>query len=226
MDERKRNYNEWLADRASISDNISVDNSRENIIKLAMTDLMRNDLRLSHTVILTNKEAALWMVDNPLKIESISDPSVINLLIDTLRGAIDRSDGLPKPTIDRMTELIGVLQMRKSQPQLAPVSVAAAGAAPVSVAPRPQVSVAPRPQSVSVAAAAPVSDVDPRLSFLMDLLEQQKESMSNQNYLDGVNALRDLYKEDQKKRGGSHRQRTKNTKKFKKSRRSKKSRRH
>ena len=144
------------------------------------------------------------------EIESISDPSVINILIDTLRHAIDHSDGLPKPTIDRMNELIRVLQMRKSQPQLAPVSVA----------PRPPVSVAPRPQSVSVAAAAPVSDVDPRLSFLMDLLEQQKESMSNQDYLDGVNALRDLYK-DQTKRGGSHRQRTKNMKKSKKSRKTK-----
>lgn len=109
--QRKREYEKWLDDRKRIAYEfaVPVDNSRDNIIKMAMIDLIKNNRILAYKVILKNKEAALWMIDHSLEIESISNQIVKDLLNDTLRSVISKPDGVPSSAIEKMEALSDAL---------------------------------------------------------------------------------------------------------------------
>jgi len=125
---RLRNYKKWLANRLSVSDTMSVDNSRKNIINLAMTDILNANSTTFDTTIIQDHEAVSWMSENVPKLETIphlprgTDRDVINFLNKLLISEINyltdvnqrkrASDGLPRPSIDRMNELREVLKKR------------------------------------------------------------------------------------------------------------------
>lgn len=74
-----------------------------------MIDLIKNNRILAYKVILKNKEAALWMIDHSLEIESISNQIVKDLLNDTLRSVISKPDGVPSSAIEKMEALSDAL---------------------------------------------------------------------------------------------------------------------
>ena len=70
MSSREQLHKEWLADRASISGNISVNNSRENLINMAMNDFLNNNYKLFEKFVVRDSEASVWMLMNePLVIK-------------------------------------------------------------------------------------------------------------------------------------------------------------
>ena len=228
MESRVRAYNEWLAGRQS--DSMVMDNSRANIINMAMESGLQGNWRLFNLVIATDQEAVEWMFNHVPTLESISNPRVINVLIEMLQSEIgyvnrvaaeqEPSDGHRRPTIGQMNELIRGLKSGPLRPALAaPAPASAAPApAPASAAPAP-VPVAPAP-----VAPAPASAVDPRLLRLMAILEAQVEAgtMSDGDYYIAMKDLKSLY--DNPKQQGGFPRRIKNSKKSNKSNKSNKSR--
>ena len=230
MESRVRAYNEWLAGRQS--DSMVMDNSRANIINMAMESGLQGNWRLFNLVIATDQEAVEWMFNHVPTLESISNPRVINVLIEMLQSEIgyvnrvaaeqEPSDGHRRPTIGQMNELIRVLKS-------GPLRPASASAAPASAAPAPAtVPVAPAPASAAQApapvASAPASAVDPRLLRLMAILEAQVEAgtMYDGDYYIAMKDLKSLY--DNPKQQGGFPRRIKNSKKSNKSNKSNKSR--
>ena len=127
-------YKQWLAGRTGDM----VDNSRENIINMAMEEsCLKDEWKLFDIVIVTDQEAVEWMFHHVPTLKSISTPRVINFLIKILQSEIgyvnrvatgeEQSDIHRRPTIDEMNELIRILSA-------APASAAPASAAPASAA--------------------------------------------------------------------------------------------
>lgn len=232
MESRVRAYNEWLAGRQS--DSMVVDNSRANIINMAMESGLQGNWRLFNLVIVTDQEAVEWMFNHVPTLESISNPRVINVLIEMLQSEIgyvnrvaaeqEPSDGHRRPTIGQMNELIRGLKSGPLRPALAAPAPASASAAPASASAAPA-PVAPAPASASASAAqapvpvapAPASSVDPRLLRLMAILEAQVEAgtMSDGDYYNAMMDLKSLY--DNPRQQGGFPRRIKNSKKSKKS---------
>ena len=239
MESRVRAYNEWLAGRQS--DSMVMDNSRANIINMAMESGLQGNWRLFNLVIATDQEAVEWMFNHVPTLEYISNPRVINVLIEMLQSEIgyvnrvaakqEPSDGHRRPTIGQMNELIRGLKSGPLRPALAAPASASAAPAPatVPVAPAPA-PVAPAPASASAAQAsapvapAPASAVDPRLLRLMAMFEAQVEAgtMSDGDYYNAMMDLKSLY--DKPRQQGGFPRRIKNSKKSNKSNKSNKSR--
>jgi len=126
-------YKQWLAGRTGDM----VDNSRENIINMAMEEsCLKDEWKLFDIVIVTDQEAVEWMFHHVPTLKSISTPRVINFLIKILQSEIgyvnrvatgeEQSDIHRRPTIDEMNELIRILSA-------APASAAPASAALMSL---------------------------------------------------------------------------------------------
>ena len=128
---RLRIYKKWLTDRERLSDTMSVDNSRKNIINLAMTDILNVNSTTFDTTMIQDHEAVSWMSENVPKLETMphlprgTDRDVINFLNKLLTSEINyltdvnqrkrASDGLPRVSIDRMNQLREVLKKRLSE---------------------------------------------------------------------------------------------------------------
>ncbi len=128
---RRALYQQWLAGRGIDF----ADNSRENIINMAMEESCLNGKwGLYNIVIVTDQEAVEWMFNHVPTLKSISKPDVITVLIEILHSEIvyvnkvatgeEQSDGHIRPTIDKMNDLIRTLE----QASAAPASAAPASA--------------------------------------------------------------------------------------------------
>ena len=136
--ERKRQYIKWLDERKSIAYQfaVPVDNSRPNIINMAMKDLvLRNSPALFGLGIITDNEAALWMSQNIPTLESTQKTRLlieilnaeINYVNDVIAGT-QKDDKKARPSVEKMMEMIEIL--KKPRPVVASASAAPAAAAP------------------------------------------------------------------------------------------------
>lgn len=217
-------YHAWLQGRQGDM----VDNSRENIIDLAMNNIVSGrDSTLFGTVIIEDCEAASWMSQNISKLESAAGrfrQFLIAILTDEIRyltavtAGTQPDDKKARPTIERMNAMIQILKNPQPVAPAPVASAAPASAAPASVAPAP---VAPAPVAPAQA-PAPASSVDPRLVRLMDILDEQSFTMSTAAYVAAMNDLKSLHENPKKQQGGFPR-RIKNSKKSNKSNKSKNS---
>lgn len=116
---RKERYDKWLKERekAAHSFGVPVDNSRTNIINIAMDDVLRNNIGYFEVGLITDNEAAMWMSQNILKLESTRHTGLliailideINYVNDVIAGAKE-DDKKARPTVEKMREMIEILQ--------------------------------------------------------------------------------------------------------------------
>ena len=121
-------YHRWLAGRTGDM----VDNSRENIINLAMNDVVRGSGDLFRITMIEDDEAAWWMSQNIPKIKSTIHyrPAMIKLL----NRAKANSNSKIKISIEKMEEMIEILN---SPPVAAPAAAALVSESAPAAAPAP-----------------------------------------------------------------------------------------
>jgi hypothetical protein len=119
MSSREQLHKKWLADRASISDNISVDNSRENLINMAMNDFMNNNYKQFENFVVRDSEASVWMLMNePLVVSANMNLKTRETLVDMLHQQIIYGEkeiqtmGATKRPIQEMKRLKSILEER------------------------------------------------------------------------------------------------------------------
>ena len=119
MSSREQLHKKWLADRASISDNISVDNSRENLINMAMNDFMNNNYKQFENFVVRDSEASVWMLMNePLVLSSNMNIKTRETVVDMLHQQIVYGEkeiqtmGATKRPIQEMKRLKSILEER------------------------------------------------------------------------------------------------------------------
>lgn len=119
MSSREQLHKKWLADRASISDNISVDNSRENLINMAMKDFMNNNYKQFENFVVRDSEASVWMLMNePLVLSSNMNLKTRETVVDMLHQQIIYGEkeiqtmGATKRPIQEMKRLKSILEER------------------------------------------------------------------------------------------------------------------
>jgi hypothetical protein len=117
MSSREQLHKEWLADRKSISDTISVDNSRENLINMAMNDFLNNNHTRFENFVVRDSEASVWMLMNePLVLSSNMNVRKRETAIDILHQQITYGEkeiqtmGTSKRPIRKMKRLKSILE--------------------------------------------------------------------------------------------------------------------
>lgn len=128
MGTREEEYIKWLKKREADAYHFSVpvDNSRTNIIKIAMDDLvLRNNGSYFSVGIITDNEAALWMSlsENIPKLESTRQTRLlIAILNDEIKYVKDVIEGIKqydkkaRPTVEKMREMIEILEKPRPVP--------------------------------------------------------------------------------------------------------------
>ncbi len=127
MEERVKKYEKWLKKREADAYHfgVPVDNSRPNIINIAMDDLvLRNDSGYFSLGIITDDEAALWMSlpQNIPKLESTRKTGLlIAILNDEIKYVNDvkgtkEYDKKARPTVEKMREMIEILKKPRPVP--------------------------------------------------------------------------------------------------------------
>lgn len=142
MGTREKEYVEWLKNREADAYHFSVpvDNSRTNIIKIAMDDLvLRNNGSYFSVGIITDNEAALWM-SLPENIPKLESTRQTRLLIDILNDEIKyvndviagtkKDDKKARPTVEKMREMIEILEKPRPVPSESASASASAPPAP------------------------------------------------------------------------------------------------
>jgi len=128
MEELVKKYDKWLKKREADAYHfgVPVDNSRTNIINIAMDDLvLRNDGGYFSLGIITDDEAALWMSlsQNIPKLESTRQTRLlINILNDEINYVNDviagtkKDDKKVRPSVEKMREMIEILKKPRPVP--------------------------------------------------------------------------------------------------------------
>ena len=115
--ERELRHSKWLADRERISATISVDNSREHLINMAMNDFLNNTYESFENFVVRDSEASGWMLMHESLVSSA------NMNIRTIETAIDilhqqiihggteiKKMGSTKRPIEKMKRLKSILE--------------------------------------------------------------------------------------------------------------------
>ena len=117
LSDREQLHKKWVADRASIGDNIQVDNSRENLINMAMKDFLNNNYKQFENFVVRDSEASVWMLMNePLVLSANMDFLTLKTLIDMLHqqiiygGKEIQTTGTSKRPIQEMKRLKSILE--------------------------------------------------------------------------------------------------------------------